>query len=362
MSHDDAAAVITDSAAGRDDLDLAFEHRLHEVIGQGRVRSDAFAAAYGQLWESLERMATGGKRIRPRLLIGAYEALGGTDARAVVDAACAMELLHIALVIHDDVIDKDLMRRGELNISGTFALEATLRGAHRRDASAWGEASSLLAGDLMLTLAHSLLARMDVPEARRRAALDVFDDAVFESAAGEHHDVWLSLHLEPATLQDVLAMVDQKTAAYSFRAPLLLAAVLAGASATMIEELTAIAREIGVIYQLRDDLLGVFGQESETGKSTLSDLREGKETLLIAYARSDPAWAEVDPLFGDSDLSVEDAARLRTVIEASGAHVFVESLIADRCEHVYALVRRAELPEALRQQLIDVTMTCGSRR
>src|SRR5690606_17128174 len=131
----------------------------------------------------------------------------GIDERAAIDAACAVELLHLALVIHDDVIDKDLMRRGEMNITGRFASEAMVRGASRSDARAWGEASSLLAGDLILTTAHSLLARLDIPEERRHAVLDVFDDTVFESAAGEHCDVWLSLHLDQARPEDVLTMI-----------------------------------------------------------------------------------------------------------------------------------------------------------
>lgn len=352
---------MSDSASRLDDVALTFETRLMEVLAQRRERSLSFSVPYTQLWESLERMARGGKKIRPRVLMDAYQALGGIDERVAVDAACAMELLHIALVIHDDVIDKDLMRRGEMNISGRFASEAMLRGTTRRDANAWGEASSLLAGDLMLTLAHSLLARLEIPDEQRQAVLDIFDATVFESAAGEHYDVWLSMHLEPANSQDVLAMLDQKTAAYSFQAPLVLAAVLAGASTSLIEELTVIARQIGVIYQLRDDVLGLFGDERDTGKSALSDLREGKETLLIAYARSDPAWGEVESLFGDDALSIADGHRLRRVIEESGALVFVESLITERCENVYQLIQAASLPAALQEQLTTVTTACNSR-
>lgn len=352
---------MSETAARLDDVSVAFEARLMEVLAQRRERSQSFSVPYAQLWEMLERMARGGKRIRPRVLMDAYQALGGIDERAAVDAACAMELLHIALVIHDDVIDKDLMRRGEMNISGRFASEAMLRGTTRRDAHAWGEASSLLAGDLMLTLAHSVLARLEIPDERRQTVLDIFDDTVFESAAGEHYDVWLSLHLEPANAQDVLAMVDQKTAAYSFQAPLVLAAVLAGAPADLIAELKVIARQIGVIYQLRDDVLGLFGDERDTGKSALSDLREGKETLLIAYTRSDPSWSEVEHLLGDETLSIADGLRLRHVIEESGALLSVESLIAERCDNVHRLIQGASLPIALRDQLTALTNACNSR-
>ncbi|MDN5636103.1 MAG: polyprenyl synthetase family protein, partial [Brevibacterium sp.] len=184
---------MTDSITPLDDIAFSFQDRLAQVLRDGRRRSRAASTQYGQLWESLTRMATGGKLIRPRLLMDAHRGLGGRDARAAVDAACAMQLLHIALVIHDDVIDNDTIRRGEANISGEFAAEARLRGATSREAHAWGDATALLGGDLMLTLAHSLLARLDVDDAKRRAILDIFDDTLFESAAGEHSDVWLSL-------------------------------------------------------------------------------------------------------------------------------------------------------------------------
>lgn len=352
---------MSDAHARITDVGVTFETRLVEVIARARERSQHFTGSYTRLWESLEHMAKGGKKIRPRMLIDAYEALGGTDERSAIEAACAIELLHMTLVIHDDVIDKDLMRRGEMNISGKFASEAMLQGIPRRDAHSWGEASSILAGDLTLTMAHSLLARLDVHENTRRAILDIFDETVFESAAGEHYDVWLSMHLQNASPDDVLTMIEQKTAVYSFQAPLLFAAILAGAAPMLVDELRVISRAIGVIYQLRDDVLGLFGDERETGKSTLSDLREGKETLLIAYARADAAWSEVAPIFGDSSLTNADADRLRRVIEESGARVFVESLITERCAQVHQLISDATLPPGLRAQLNALTAACNLR-
>lgn len=352
---------MSESTVHIEDVALAFETRLTGLLEHARERSRSFSVPYTHLWESIERMAKGGKKLRPRMLMDAYEALGGVDERAAVDAACAMELLHMSLVIHDDVIDNDLMRRGEMNITGRFTSEAMLRGVSRRNAHDWGEASSILAGDLTLTLAHSLLAGLEVPPDRRRAMLDVFEETVFESAAGEHYDVWLSMHLQHASTQDVLTMIDQKTAAYSFRAPLVLAATLAGASPALVKELGTIARAIGIIYQLRDDVLGLFGDERDTGKSTLSDLREGKETLLITYARADVAWDPVESLFGDDSLSLADGRRLRQVIEESGALLFVESLITERCNHVNQLIEEATLPTALRKQLTALTAACNVR-
>ena len=335
--------------------------RLSQILAHARGRAAPAVAEFARLWDALERMAAGGKRIRPRLLLDAHAALGGSDERAATDAACALELLHLALVIHDDVIDRDVTRRGEPNITGAFAVDAEMQGVSASDARAWGEASSILAGDLMLTTAHSLIARLDVDADRRSAILDAFEDAVHLSAAGEHRDVWLSLHVEDARPQDVLGMIEQKTAVYSFRAPLVIAAVLAGSAASVVDELTAIAHRLGVIYQLRDDVLGVFGDEARTGKSALSDLREGKETLLVAYARSNAAWAEVAPRFGDARLDETDGEQVRRVIRDSAALALVEAVIAEQCAEAERMIAVSDLPPALAAQLTALVSQCSTR-
>ncbi|SMX86002.1 geranylgeranyl diphosphate synthase, type II [Brevibacterium linens] len=306
-------------------------------------------------------MALGGKMIRPRLLIDAHENLGGTATSAAIDAAGAMQLLHIGLIIHDDVIDNDTVRRGEMNITGQFSSEAMLLGATSAAAQTWGISSSLLAGDLMLNEAQSLLARLDLDAPRRLAVLDIYDETIAESVAGEQSDVWLSLHLDEADSEDVLTMIGCKTASYSFEAPLAIAGVLAGSDASLVERLRAIGRRIGIVYQLRDDVLGVFGDEQQTGKSVLGDLREGKETLLVNTARAHPAWSEVAHLFGDRALDAQGGLRLRQAIEESGAKAYVESMIAEHCETIAGLIAEAELPQALASRLADLTSASSLR-
>lgn len=355
-----ALRAATTRASESSDAD-AVSARLEELIGEANRRAERFGPASRRLWRAAADIAHGGKRIRSRLLLDAHAALGGRHSAAAIDAACAVELLHAALVIHDDVIDGDLTRRGRENVTGAFEREARALGAARRDARAWGEASSLLAGDLLLTEAHALLAGLDVSDAVRRTALDLFRDTVVESAAGEHADVRLSMRLSPAGPDDVLAMIEQKTAAYSFRAPLRLAGILAAAPAQLLDAVDAIARRIGMIYQLRDDVLGTFGSEAETGKSSLSDLREGKETLLISYARSHPEWEGVRGLFGDDGMTAADGERVRAVVERSGARRMVERIIDDACRDVEARITDAALPQALADLLREVTRACAHR-
>ncbi|PFG30639.1 polyprenyl synthetase family protein [Paramicrobacterium agarici] len=343
-------------------VDLELDARLAEVIAERRRRAARFSQPYVQLWDAIADIVMRGKKLRPRLLLDGYHAFGGQLDAVALDAACAIELLHVALVIHDDVIDSDDVRRGELNITGRFSADAVARGALRTRAQNWGEASSLLAGDLMLTAAHSLIAQLDVDDETRRSVLEIFDEALFVSAAGEHADVWLSMHIDDASSYDVLAMMEHKTAAYSFQAPLLLAAALAGVDINVHERLADIGTHLGVIYQLRDDVLGVFGDEETIGKSTLSDLREGKETLLIAFARAHQRWNDVAEVFGAPHLTVADSERLREIIVASGALDLVEALIADRCDRVHELIADTKLPEHLRSRLTALATYCRTRR
>jgi geranylgeranyl diphosphate synthase type II len=157
-------------------------------------------------------------------------------------------------------------------------------------------------------------------------------------------------------------MIENKTASYSFIAPLVGGAVLAKASDADVRSLRDFGRHVGVAFQLRDDVLGVFGVEELTGKSTLGDLREGKQTLLVGYASTTEEWQRVAPLFGRPDLTEADAADLRAALEASGARRLVESVIADRAARAGQVLAESALPAQLRADLTDVVRRCVDRQ
>src|SRR4051812_46590136 len=171
----------------------------------------------------------GGKRFRPALVTAAHGALGGTRPAAAAEVGAAVELLHTAFVIHDDVIDGDEMRRGRLNVSGTFHAQALTDGADPEDAAAYGRTAGILAGDLALAAAVRAVATCGAPRDVVDRLLDLFDAALHTTAAGELADVRLSLGLETCSLEECLAMEEQKTSAYSFSLPLQAGALLAGA-------------------------------------------------------------------------------------------------------------------------------------
>jgi geranylgeranyl diphosphate synthase, type II len=327
---------------------------LTRFFSLSKNRAAAFGPAYVTLWETLESNTIGGKRFRPRMVMGAYQALGGTDVEAAAYVGAAFELMHTALIVHDDVIDNDFTRRGVPNISGSYRDAATAAGSTDRLAEHSGLSAAVIAGDLALFNSYRLIDRSGVTDVTRTRLLEVMDDALFASAAGELIDVDFSISADVPRVDDILAMERLKTAVYSFECPLQAGAILAGASEEVISTLADFGREIGIAYQIVDDLLGVFGKAAETGKTTIGDLREGKRTVLIAYATSTDQWASLAHLFGNPDLQESDAERLRDLLTDCGARSFAEGLARYYANRALARLAEPHIPLALRNELHPV--------
>ncbi|WP_240605841.1 polyprenyl synthetase family protein [Planctomonas deserti] len=327
---------------------------LERFFSLARARAAQHGVEYEKLWGTLQANASGGKRFRPRMVLAAYRALGGRDPEAAVYVGAAFELLHTALIVHDDVIDRDFTRRGNPNISGSYRDIATTAGIPLPLAEHRGMSAAVIAGDLALTSSYRLIDRSGVEDSIRSRLLEILDDAVFASAAGELMDVELSLKADVPEVDEILAMERLKTAVYSFEGPLQAGAVLAGADEDVVTMLGQFGHDIGVAYQVVDDLLGVFGNEEETGKTTLGDLREGKRTVLIAYAAGTSEWREISGLVGKMDLSRGEAALVRSVLESCGAKDFATSLARDRAQAALDRLADPAVPEGLRHELEPV--------
>ena len=313
------------------------------LLDEGRVRADKVGLGQRELWDAVVAAADGGKRFRPTLLVRTHAALGGRQPAVAARVGAAVELLHTALVIHDDVIDRADVRRGRLNVRGRYARGAAQQGADRAAAEHVGSSAALLAGDLALAAAVRAVATCGADAPTTERLLDLVDDALHAGTAGELADVVLATGTEPAALEAVLDSARLKTAAYSFVLPLLAAAVLAEAPASTQDALAAAGVDLGIAFQLRDDVLGVFGDPAVTGKSALSDLREGKQTALVAHARTTTAWPVVEQHLGRADLTEEDAAVVRAALERSGSREHVERLAEDRTAAALDMLRPFDL-------------------
>ena len=322
------------------------DEALRRLLDEGRARAAATDPEHARLWEALPSATEGGKRFRPALVTAAHDALGGTCSAAAVEVGAAVELLHTAFVIHDDVIDGDDLRRGRLNVSGTFHAYALRSGVAPDDADAFGRTAGILAGDLALAAAIRAVATCGAPTEVTHRLLDLFDAALHTTAAGELADVRLAVGVGTASLAASLAMEEQKTSAYSFALPLQAGALLAGADDRTVARLGEAGRTMGIAFQLVDDLLGVFGDPTRTGKSVTSDLRTRKQTPLLAHAQATPEWERIRPYVG-RELTVDELDETRRLLTISGSRRFVEELAEAHLTTARAVVEQLGIPADL---------------
>lgn len=354
-------------STGPDDLATRVEDGVDAVrlllvddAARRRARARDLAVEHAALWRTLGEQLGGGRLMRPRLAVAAYLGLGGTDLAAVAPVAAAQEMLHTAMLVHDDVLDHDDTRRGRPNVTGTARRRLAARGVDGPAADDPVLAAGLLGGDLAIAAAFDLVASAAVPAEVLLRVVRQLAQAVDTTVAGELLDVTGALH--GPTAVDALRVAELKTSVYSCCAPLSAGAVLAGADDGVVGVLERFGTAFGVAFQLLDDELGVFGDPEVTGKSVLSDLREGKRTelLRLAYLRADAAQrAVLDGAVGRADLTEADAARVRAVIESSGALHEARLVRADAVRTARTTAEEG-LPEPLARYLVAlVESTAG---
>jgi geranylgeranyl diphosphate synthase type I len=316
------------------------EARLDQLLSTEIERWVAIDPELGHPLRTLRStLLAGGKRLRPAFCYWSFVGAGGDpDTEAVIDAGAALEMLHAAALLHDDVIDGSARRHGSDTVHVQYAALHRDQ-AWRGDRERFGAGVAILLGDLALAYSDRLLAGAP-PEARA-----VFDEVRLEVNVGQYLDVLGSAQgVGPAgggaslTAREAVVRAQRiclyKTAKYTVERPLHLGAALASPRrlAETAGLLSSFGLPLGEAFQLRDDLLGVFGDPQATGKPVGDDLREGKPTLLASLARAQATGAAAqlfDDRFGSADLSDSEVLELSAVIEATGAPEKVESAIGD---------------------------------
>jgi geranylgeranyl diphosphate synthase type I len=318
-------------------------------------------------------LLSGGKRLRPAFSVWGYVAARGLPAEQdlppLLAAAASLEMLHVSALVHDDVMDSSDLRRGQPAAHRQFE---TL---HRQsgwvgDAAGFGRSGAILLGDLLLMWSVQMLQRCGLPAATLAPALVILDAMRTEVTCGQFLDVVaqarpLAPRPEVATagpadlaaavaLDEALRVVEYKSARYTVQRPCQMGAALGGADERLQRALGAYGSPIGRAFQLRDDLLGVFGDPAVTGKPTGDDLREGKRTVLVAhaYAHSDAAARQLlVHRLGDPDLDPVGVAALQQVITESGARDACEAMISAGHEQAMAALAAAEVTDEGRTAL-----------
>ncbi|MGZ4428262.1 MAG: polyprenyl synthetase family protein [Nocardioidaceae bacterium] len=336
-------------------LDTFVEEQATRLLPLGEDAARLVAAA--------QRSVSGGKRFRAAFCYWGYHAVSEKvpDEAALLRAAASLELLHASALVHDDFMDASDTRRGRPATHKAF--EAFHRGeGWASDPVQYGAAAAVLLGDLLLSWSDELLRTCGLPHDVVRDALGYFDTARSEVIAGQFLDVSIQARGE-SDVEQAMRVLRYKSAKYSIERPLHVGAALAGGGVDMLAALTEYGLPLGEAFQLRDDLLGVFGDPEVTGKPAGDDLTEGKRTVLVALAlgAAEPADAErLDRMLG-TELSAGEVADLRRVIHDSGAHAEVERRISELTSRSLAALELAPVTEPARAVLHDLAEAATQR-
>lgn len=272
----------------------------------------------------------GGKRLRPAFAYWGYRGCGGADRDELITAIASLELLHAGALIHDDVMDASDTRRGQPAVHRQFA-DRHVRHSWVGDGEAFGRSAAILLGDLCLVWSDEMYTQSGLEPERLGAARSHYDAMRTEVMTGQYLDV-LAQASRDTSVEQAGKVARYKSAKYTVERPLLIGAALAGASAEHLIAYAGYGLPLGEAFQLRDDVLGVFGDPAETGKPSGGDLREGKRTYLVAAAleRADERQRDVvRRLLGDPELDEAGVAELQRIIAETGALARTEERISE---------------------------------
>ncbi|MEW2386224.1 polyprenyl synthetase family protein [Micromonospora sp. NPDC047707] len=354
------AAYTKDLVTGVDDTLAAFLAAEVDALTEIDAAMGGFAAT------ARDCVLAGGKRVRPTFAYWGWRGLvGGAEPTApVLPALAALELLHTFALVHDDVMDASATRRGRPAAHVVVAAQHAAAG-HRGDSGRFGEAVAVLIGDLCMVWADRLLSHAALPPARLLDVRRCYDQMRVETVAGQYLDVLGENDAANWSVDRALRVARYKTASYTVQRPLLFGAALAGGDVDgpLIAAYTRYGLAVGEAFQLRDDLLGVYGDSATTGKPAGDDLRTGKPTALLMLARhlAGPAQRRALDRIG-AGTGDGEIARLAELVADTGAVDRVERMISDRVAEALAALDNPSIDRTARTALTGLAVATTNRR
>lgn len=353
-----AATVVADD--WREDVRAAVRAHLADFVASqclselGNAKVDVAGAV-------LSGFVDGGKYVRSTFMYLGW-LCGAPEDEAALRAAASLELLHAFALMQDDVMDGSALRRGRPSAHVSFGRwhrERGLTGCSER----FGESAAVLLGDLCLVWAAKMLRESGVGAEALARVWPRYNDMRIELAIGQFADLVNDSRAFP-TLDEVLDTLRRKSGNYTVRRPLEIGGAMAGCASEVIDALGGYGSAIGEAFQLRDDLLGVFGSPTVTGKSVGIDLMAHKATSVVVAAHQLAGAGlrrQLSELMSTPTLGPADAERWRALIIASGAVQWIEQLIGERLTQALGYLNTARIPEATRAALHDMAVVCTRR-
>lgn len=290
-----------------------------------------------------------GKRIRPMLVITAYHAFGGKDQKQIIKAAIAVELMQSFLLIHDDIIDRDSLRRGHPTIHKIYQ--------KKYSSPHFGNSMAIVLGDICSILGSEAILQTNFPEKYKLNAIDKFNKVIINTCFGQLLDIESCISKE-TNKDDILKIHNLKTAIYTIEGPLHIGAILAGAKKQDLKTLTNYAIPLGQAFQLKDDILGLFGTRQKIGKPIGSDIKEGKKTLLILKALEKADKKEKDFIkkcIGNRKTTESDIEKIKKIVIKTGSLAYSEELARKLAQNAKKAIINKKLKKQGKSFLLSLT-------
>ncbi|MDD5464960.1 MAG: polyprenyl synthetase family protein [Candidatus Omnitrophica bacterium] len=294
-----------------------------------------------------------GKRVRPILFCIGYLGFSKKNPLSLYRSALSLELLHDFMLVHDDIIDKSSMRRGKPSMH--TRLKKYLSGNKKVKFS--GEDLAIVAGDVIYAMALDAFLAVKEDPKRKEAALEKLIRAALYTGSGEFIELLLGIKpIEKVTREDIYKIYDYKTANYTFASPLAMGATLAGAKTSQIKKLYSYGMLLGRAFQIKDDIIGTFGEEKETGKSNITDIKEAKRTLLIWYAFAKSGRKEklaIKRIMGGKSVKESGFIKIREIIVKTGALAYAQNQIKYLSVKAANQIDGLKMDKRYKQALVD---------
>ena len=337
--------------------------RLMSQYCQSKIDQAAdYDSSYQRMWQTIrDYLGHGGKRIRPYLTVLLYKAYGGKDLENVFEAATGWEFLHASLLVHDDIIDRDLTRHGAPNIAGVYK---KLYQDFGEDAAHFADSSALLAGDLLLIASSEIVMESELEDHKKLQFIKHLNQSLFKAGGGQQLDY--EIGMKPISESSPEKTARFKTASYSFEYPMISGAELADAPTDQLKILSQLGVSIGVAFQIIDDVLGMFGNTENTGKSSNdNDIIEKKRTALIKAAVINLPQADIQKLeqIYSYSYTIEpsDVVEVRRMIDQSDAKSIVLKKADDLAGQANQLIEKLDIDINYKTELHNLTSKLLSR-
>ncbi|MDP7323264.1 MAG: polyprenyl synthetase family protein [Candidatus Woesearchaeota archaeon] len=302
----------------------------------------------------------GGKRIRAALIYYGYRSFKDDNEEEILKASMSIELAHAFLLIHDDIIDQDALRRSGPTIHTSYQniFKST------KDPKHYGISFAILAGDILYAFANEILTSLNLPEKNKIKAIQIFNHIIHQVLYGESLDILSSIKTN-FTSKDLEQVHYLKTATYTIEGPLHIGATLAGASQHHLKDLSKYAIPLGKAFQLQDDILGLFGEEKVLGKPIGSDLREGKKTLLIINALETASPSDqktIQSILGNQDLTEDQIDKVREIVTKTGSLKISQDLVKQLGKEAKASISNTKLHDRGCEFLLGIADYLAERK